>query len=575
MRLTWTAVSLAIREDEEPTCHGSSSVLCHLHVDINGKGADSRALPQKGSASTAEIWSTTLTVEESTSSIPSIILVDTRSPPPIFSYAGRTSSSCAMRTSVPAVPSLLAAPMAFIFPAIHSVRTSRQAAPQASLDYARHIRLAAPQASSHDAPTSTTGGSTGTATRFHIAATTLYLMVNVLFVTIPKATWADMGTRAATMSVINLIPLLCGPRLSMVTKLLGISLRTSLASHKWIGRTAMGLAGLHIVIIAKDGERFARTWSSISGVVASSALGLIFILSIRPVIRRVYEWFLNSHLLLAAIALLAIWRHLPTKTAAAKFLNIGIYRGGSGLASTSSFQYPDLEYLAYPTLLQVDITVPRPWRVRASQHVFLSIPGLGIFTGLRGHPFVIAWWDRDGSGLSISILVTSKNGFTRELRRNANKTFRAFIDGPFGIPHDFGAYGTVIMIATGIGHEDAVRPWIVKPWMDKILTQDTGMVSLHVPESGKQDEELGTHSKIKVTSTPPDIEGLLRKEIAGGRRGDIIVSLCADNAIADRARTQVQTHMDKGVRLVELDFQPSSFRTAAKDTRGMEFSCRG
>lgn len=108
---------------------------------------------------------------------------------------------------------------------------------------------------------------TGTATRFHIAVTTLYLLVNVLFVTIPKATWADMGTRAATMSVINLIPLLCGPRLTMVTNLLGISLRTSLASHKWFGRTAIGLAGFHIAIIAKNGERIARTWSGVSGVV--------------------------------------------------------------------------------------------------------------------------------------------------------------------------------------------------------------------------------------------------------------------------------------------------------------------
>ncbi|OBT85138.1 hypothetical protein VE02_05625 [Pseudogymnoascus sp. 03VT05] len=474
-------------------------------------------------------------------------------------------------------------------------------------------------------------------------------MVNALFVTIPKATWADMGTRAATMAVINLIPLLCGPRLSMVTKLLGISLRTSLASHSWIGRTAIALAAFHIVIITKDGDRFSRTWGSVFGVVAGSALGLIVILSIRPVIRRVYEWFLNSHLLLAAIALLAIWRHLPTKTAAAKFLNIGICQWAiisavhwslfarrnfvfgrpfaTAIVTPLSSAKPVLDMPAseaYPTLLQVDITVPRPWRVRAGQHVFLSIPGLGLFTGLRGHPFVIAWWDRDKSGLTISFLVSSKNGFTRELSRNANKTFRAFIDGPFGIPHDFGAYGTVIMIATGIGiaghmpylkdlvsgynscevrtrrilliwqiqnegQEDAVRPWMVKPWMDKILTQDTGMVSLHVTESGKEDEELGTHSKIKVTSTSPNIEGLLRKEI-GGRRGDIIVSrksaapsdshfadgqVCADNAIADRARTQVQTHMDKGVRLVELDFQPPSFKTAAKDTRGMEFSCRG
>ena len=43
MRLNWTAASLAIREDEKPTCHDSSSILCYLHVDINGESADSRA----------------------------------------------------------------------------------------------------------------------------------------------------------------------------------------------------------------------------------------------------------------------------------------------------------------------------------------------------------------------------------------------------------------------------------------------------------------------------------------------------------------------------------------------------
>lgn len=113
---------------------------------------------------------------------------------------------------------------------------------------------------------------TGTATRFHIAATILYLMVNTLFDTIPKATWADMGTRAATMAVINLIPLLCGPRLSVVTKLLGISLRTSLASHSWIGRTAIALAAFHIVTITKDGDRLSRTWGSVFGVVVCTHL---------------------------------------------------------------------------------------------------------------------------------------------------------------------------------------------------------------------------------------------------------------------------------------------------------------
>jgi hypothetical protein len=43
------------------------------------------------------------------------------------------------------------------------------------------------------------------------------------------------------------------------------------------------------------------------------------------------------------------------------------------------------------------------------------------------------------------------SGVSRELSRNANKTFRAFIDGLFGIPHNFGAYGMVIMIAIEVG----------------------------------------------------------------------------------------------------------------------------
>jgi predicted ferric reductase len=42
--------------------------------------------------------------------------------------------------------------------------------------------------------------------------------------------------------------------------------------------------------------------------------------------------------------------------------------------------------------LRVDIVVPRPWQVRAGQSIFLSIPELGVFSGLRGHPFMISWW---------------------------------------------------------------------------------------------------------------------------------------------------------------------------------------
>ena len=41
--------------------------------------------------------------------------------------------------------------------------------------------------------------------------------------------------------------------------------------------------------------------------------------------------------------------------------------------------------------------------------------------------------------------------FTAELDRHTNKNLLAFIDGPYGVRHDFGEYGTVVMFASGIG----------------------------------------------------------------------------------------------------------------------------
>lgn len=102
-------------------------------------------------------------------------------------------------------------------------------------------------------------------------------------------------------------------------------------------------------------------------------------------------------------------------------------------------------------VLRLDILVPRLWRVRAGQSIFLSIPKLGLFTGLRGHPFTISWWRRDHHGLQLSLLVQPRAGFTAELNRHIHEVLSAFIDGPYSAPHDLGQYGTVIMFASGIG----------------------------------------------------------------------------------------------------------------------------
>jgi len=171
------------------------------------------------------------------------------------------------------------------------------------------------------------------------------------------------------------------------------------------------------------------------------------------------------------VVLIAIWSHVSSKKPAELFLRIGIclwttatvvhwilfalrnFVFGKPYATAVARRLSDKDQtLVDPSIvLQVDITIPRPWPVKAGQSVYLSIPKLGIFTGLRGHPFMISWWERDRNGLKISLLVKSRAGFTAELDRHTQKDLRAFIDGPYGIRHDFGEYGTVIMFATGIG----------------------------------------------------------------------------------------------------------------------------
>jgi hypothetical protein len=65
----------------------------------------------------------------------------------------------------------------------------------------------------------------GTATRLEVLLAFTYIITNLFLVTlIGVKTVIDKSIRAASMSIINLIPLLYGPRLSLMTEMLGISL---------------------------------------------------------------------------------------------------------------------------------------------------------------------------------------------------------------------------------------------------------------------------------------------------------------------------------------------------------------
>jgi hypothetical protein len=107
----------------------------------------------------------------------------------------------------------------------------------------------------------------GAITRFKAIMVILYLSGNILYIVVPTASRTEISTRAAIMSAINLIPLLCGPRLALASEMLGISLRTHFGIHKWIGRTAIAEALLHIIISVISEQPFAWTAMKLSGVI--------------------------------------------------------------------------------------------------------------------------------------------------------------------------------------------------------------------------------------------------------------------------------------------------------------------
>jgi predicted ferric reductase len=159
----------------------------------------------------------------------------------------------------------------------------------------------------------------------------------------------------------------------------------------------------------------------------------------------------------------ALWRHIaPGKTAARRYLGIGacvwifftvlqwIFRIFRNFAWHRPRTRAELSQVNGALL--VSVTVPRPWRVKAGQYVYLSVPRAGFWSIFQRHPFMISSWNEGTDGLTVELLVKPRRGFTHKLIRCTEYfAVSAFIDGPFGVGHDFSEYGTVLMFATGIG----------------------------------------------------------------------------------------------------------------------------
>lgn len=133
-----------------------------------------------------------------------------------------------------------------------------------------------------------------------------------------------------------------------------------------------------------------------TGLISTVAFVALLIQSPSAIRHAFYETFLHLHIALAVLSFVGLWMHLaefPQQTLlkaaivawifdrSLRFWNL-IYRNiGRGRTTATVEALPG-------DALRVSFKVARPWKAQPGQHIYVTIPSVGLWTS---HPFSIAW----------------------------------------------------------------------------------------------------------------------------------------------------------------------------------------
>ena len=206
----------------------------------------------------------------------------------------------------------------------------------------------------------------------------------------------------------------------------------------------------------------------------------LLILCLRFFRRPSYEIFLRSHQALAGLIMYSLWLHTSSGGLPARIYR---YAMAGSLMATSLVQgclivFRNIclhhssgrsSFTRVRGSLLIEAPVSRPWKVRAGQYVNIWIPFFSVRSLLQSHPFMIVYWT-EGSHPCLYFLVQPQDGLTRKLYNRAcelqsfnfgdskqpaqlltTSSHLTWLSGPHGSGAPVGEYGSVLMIATGIG----------------------------------------------------------------------------------------------------------------------------
>ncbi|PHH85899.1 hypothetical protein CDD83_11021 [Cordyceps sp. RAO-2017] len=332
----------------------------------------------------------------------------------------------------------------------------------------------------------------------YLASNTAYMFVLDWSVANKFALCAELRGRSGTLSVVNMIPLvILAGRNNPLIPLLKISFDTYNLLHRWIGRVVVAEVIIHTVAwaipaVAHKGwsAAFGAAVKSVfigSGFWAAVAMTLLLLLSLSPIRHAFYETFLNTHIILAVVALGGTWIHcssaslppLPWAIAVVALWMADRLARVLRLVFTnwSNRGVTDALCEALPgEVTRVTLQLPRYVRIEPGTHAYLRFWGVRPW---ESHPFSIAWVeyqaanalptsekepltavDRKTASTSVSFIIGAQTGMTRLLYDRASKSpagvrLRAAMEGPYAGHHNLDSYGHVVLFAgsTGITHQ--------------------------------------------------------------------------------------------------------------------------
>lgn len=102
--------------------------------------------------------------------------------------------------------------------------------------------------------------------------------------------------------------------------------------------------------------------------------------------------------------------------------------------------------------LQVKVKLPRPWKIKPGQYIYLTTLRPGFFSIFQRHPFMVI--GSESENYNFQLCIQPRMGFTnRMLMQTLGGTteLSALIEGPYGHGFDLRDFGTVVLFASGIG----------------------------------------------------------------------------------------------------------------------------